>query len=140
MRSLDFDSGIRTFAVNGDEGNVLKINVADANMMSRYENAKERLAEIAARFKESEEKPLSEVLALGDRELRSLIDHIFGEGTSAHAFGEVNCLSVVSGGRFLFEAFLEALTPEIMREAESFAAARAERYTSEVVGGGSDGK
>lgn len=136
MRSLDFDSGIRTFAVNGDECNLLKINVADANMMTRYESARERLDGIAAQFRESGDKPLSEMLSLGDRELRSLIDHIFGEGTSEHAFGRANCLSVVSGGKFLFEAFLEALTPEIMREVESFAAARAERYTSEVIGGG----
>lgn len=136
MRSLDFDNGIRTFAINGDESNVIRVSVSDANMMTRYENAKTRLDEIAEKFRESDEggDSLAEALTLGDRELRSVIDCIFGDGTSEHAFGGVNCLSAVSGGRFLFEAFLEALIPEIAREVESFAAARAERYTAEVIG------
>ena len=45
MQSLNFDEGIKSFAINGDESRVIRFNPADPDMMTRYYKALQMLKE-----------------------------------------------------------------------------------------------
>lgn len=121
MKSISFDDGFRSYAINGDESRVIRINVTDLNTKKRFDEALEvidrKIDEIKAMG--DDEKKLVEA----DRVIRGQLDHVFGEGTCETAFGKTNVLSAVSGGRLIIEGFLDALMPVIMADMKSAAAA-----------------
>ena len=52
MQSINFDKGYKTYAVNEDESNVVKINVADLNMKFRIEELPSRIALLEEKYKD----------------------------------------------------------------------------------------
>ena len=46
MQSINFDTGYKTYAVNGDESNVIRINVADLSIKSRIKEMYARIADL----------------------------------------------------------------------------------------------
>lgn len=110
MKSINYSTGYKTYALNGDEDNVIRINVSDFNILKR---AKEVQAFIDTL---GDFEPTPETLAELDAKLREKINYVFGTDVSSAAFGAVNCLSPVDDGRFLFQAFLEATIPVITED------------------------
>ena len=45
MQSINFDEGIKTFSINGDEARVIRINPGDLNLLIRSEEAQKHIAE-----------------------------------------------------------------------------------------------
>lgn len=113
MKSINFDSGIREYAINGDENNVLRIAVTDLNLGKRIENMLEKLEEIAEKYKDSEISP--DTLYNLDIEVKAMLDEALGEGTSS-IFKGVNVCSPVGNGEFMIKGFLDALSEIIMEE------------------------
>lgn len=133
MQTLSFDSGIKHYAVNGDEGCIISVNTADLNLPVRYAEMMPKINALADEMKSSD--PVPELIADYDRRFRELLNGIFGSDVCTPAFGCVNCLSPVGDGKLLFEAFLEAFVPLIGKdigERLEAANARMDKYISRV--------
>ena len=51
MQSINFDEGIKTFSINGDEARVIRINPGDLNLLVRSEEAQKHIAEYQEQIK-----------------------------------------------------------------------------------------
>jgi len=136
MRSINFDDGCRTYAINGDENRVIRVNVTDLNALERFGRATEKMDELIADSRGEDVTP--EKLAELDHIIREQFDLIFGEGMCETVFGRVNILSAVTDGRMLIESFLDAFLPVIREDIAAAAQASNERvnkYIEPVVNG-----
>lgn len=112
MKSINFDTGARHYAINGDENNTVSININDINLFGRIQKAKEIFDPILARLDAEEVTP--ELYREVDAEIKKKLDYIFGTDLSSHVFGDVNCLSCLDDGRLLFVSFFEAFSQVIL--------------------------
>jgi len=131
--NISFATNEKEYIINGDENRVIRVNVADVNTMKRYEEATEKIEDL----KNVPRTP--EGLAELDRQVREQLNYTFGTDICTAAFGDVNLLSPVEGGKMLFEAFLEAFLPQYKKDAESVLGAakirlndKAELYAGQV--------
>lgn len=108
MKSINFDEGYKTYAVNGDKSRVVKIKTGDFNLLKRVEAA---MTEIESLKEKYSGKPDENTMIEFDSSVRQLIDKAFDSEVCAAAFGNANICTVVSGGKLLFEAFFEAFMP-----------------------------
>ena len=139
MRSLNFNTGIKEFDINGDKNKIIRIDTTDINLGQRIEKAQKELEKIAKKYEivvksgKLEKKPF-EVMTKYDKLVREQIDYMFDSPVSEIVFGNTNSLSVC-GGNPLFENFLNAILPEIendINEEQKNSAKRIEKYTSQV--------
>ena len=130
MRSINFDDGYRTYAINGDESRVIRVNVTDLNALERFNTAVEEIDRLIADSKGEDATP--EKLVELDRIIREQFDHIFGEGMCKTVFGCVNILSAVTDGRMLIESFLDAFLPVIREDIAAAAQASGERVNKYI--------
>ncbi len=114
MKSINFNTGVKRYILNGDENNVVSINVGDLNLMKRIKDASDVFDDILSRLDREENTP--EILAEIDEEMKKELDRVFGTDISAHAFGGVNCLSPLDDGNLLFMSFFEAFTPVVIED------------------------
>lgn len=117
MQSINFDTGYKTYTINGDENNVIRVNLADPNLIKRIETA---MSDIE-KFKNSitNDTTLPEVYEKFDKLVKDKIDFSFGVGTSKAVFGDLNCLAVANDkGECIFETFLAAILPAIQADME----------------------
>lgn len=138
MQSINFSTGIKEYAVNGDENNVIRINVSDLNISKRYQEASEKIEKLAEKYK-NVSKPTPEQLAEADKEVRTQLNYVFDSDVCTPAFGNTNCFSPVADGHFLFEAFMEAFLPLIQQDMQATANAskihignKTEKYTEHL--------
>lgn len=115
MKSINFSTGIREYAVNGDESNTIRVNLSDLNIMKRAEEAMKNASELQEKYG-GIKKPTPEQLADMDTEIRRQFNYAFGTDICTPAFGEMNCLSPVGEGKPLFEAFFDAFLPLIKED------------------------
>lgn len=118
MKSLNFKSALKTFAVNGDESNVISVNTADVGIFERAAKAKSFLADVknkAEKVKNGDGKNAIEVISELDRQVREQLNYIFGTDVSTPAFGTMNCLTFVDGVP-VFVGFLNVLLDEITED------------------------
>lgn len=139
MRSLNFNTGIKEFYINGDESRIIRIDTTDVNLGMRIDNCRKELRKLAKKYEtlaktgKVEEKPF-DIIDEYDKEVRNKIDEMFDSPVSEIAFGKTNCLSVC-GGNMLFENFLNAILPEIEKdisEEQKISQKRINKYTSQV--------
>lgn len=131
MNSLNFDSGVKEYAINDDPNRIIRVNPSDFGIVARAKKAKEALDKL--RIDPGEER-LDEALDAMDKAVREQIDAIFGEGTSQIAFGDVNCTSLANGNP-IFLNFLNAIIPEVekaVEEEKKKSDAKIQKYTSRV--------
>lgn len=115
MESLNFKSALKTYAVNGDESNVIKVNTADVGIFERAAKAKSFLEDVknkADEVKNGDGKNAIEIISELDKQVREQLNYIFGTDVSTPAFGTMNCLTFVDGVP-VFVGFLNALLDEI---------------------------
>lgn len=139
MRSLNFNTGVKEFDINGDKSRILKVNTSDVQILKR---AKEKEQEINRIVKECEnvndDISLDEEIELMDKldkEVRPIIDYIFDTNASEIAFGNTGCVSIVENGFPLFWNFMQALLTEVEKDVEKNykkATTNIEKYTSQV--------
>lgn len=108
MKSINFDEGYKSYAVNGDENRVIKVKVADPNLIKRINSA---LTEIESLKEKFSGKPDENTLIEFDGSVRQLIDKAFDSDICANDFGNANLCAVVGSGKLLFESFFEAFLP-----------------------------
>lgn len=115
MKSLNFKSALKTYAINGDESNVIKVNTADVGIFERAAKAQNFLADVRSKAEEIEngdKKNAIEVISELDKQVREQLNFIFGTDVSTPAFGTMNCMTFVDGVP-VFVGFLNALLDEI---------------------------
>ena len=122
MQSINFSTTKKKYAINGDENNTIEIDVSDLNLIKRFEKATPKIDKLSEKFKNINE-PTVEQLEEADGELRELLNEVFESDVCTPAFGNVNCLSPVANGKFLFEAFVEALMSMIKQDIKATAQA-----------------
>lgn len=122
MKSINFNTGIwREYAINGDENNTIRVNIADPNLFKRMEEVSKQARAIFDRLK-ADHSP--QTLAEADTELRGVLDHVFGVGFSDKVFGMSSIFTPVGDGdTFLIAAFLEAFGAVLGEDADSYRAA-----------------
>ena len=125
MKSINFNTGIKTYAVNGDEKNVISINVNDINLLKRIKDAEEIFEPYLARLNNEPRTP--ELMADVDAQIKEKLNYIFGTDISEHAFGGVNSLSPLEDGRLLFASFFEAFAPVVIEDINASTASFAEK-------------
>lgn len=117
MKSINFNSGIKTYAVNGDESNVIKVNISDINIAQRIKETEEKIDKIGV---EIDNGVTAEQLSAYDKEIKALINYTFGTDICTPAFGNANVFSITEEGKFLFEAFFEAFVPIITEDIQNY--------------------
>lgn len=108
MKSINFDEGYKTYAVNGDENRVIRIKITDLNLLKRCETA---MSEIESLKEKSKGRSDENTMVEFDKNVRRIIDKAFDSDICANAFGDANICTVVKDGKLLFEAFFEAFIP-----------------------------
>lgn len=124
MKSINFSTGIwREYAVNGDETNTVRVNIADPNLEKRMNEVDAAAHEWFERLK-TDHSP--QTLFEADEALRIMLDKVFGTPISAKAFGETNIFTPVGeDGDFLFTAFCKAFGELLAEDAKAYAEAHA---------------
>ncbi len=131
MQSINFDTGYKTYTINGDENNVIRVNLADPNLRKRMETALRDIDDFKNSIKS--DTTLPEVYEKFDDLVKSKIDFAFGEGTSKAVFGNLNCLTPVNDkGECVFETFFAAILPVIKRDMEQ-AIKNQDKHISDMV-------
>jgi hypothetical protein len=114
MKSINFNTGIKQYAVNGDEGNPVSINISDLNLYKRIRDSENAFDPILAKLDAEENTP--ELFAEVDKAVKDKLDYIFDTNISEKVFGETNCLSPLEDGNLLFMAFLDAFVPVVLED------------------------
>lgn len=115
MKSINFNTGVKTYVLNGDESNTIQINVTDVNIASRLEKCQKQIDEIGAELS-AMKNPTPEQLAGYDERIKKLLDFAFGADISSHAFGDASCLSPLPDGSLLLFAFMDAFVPAVLED------------------------
>lgn len=131
MKSINFNTGIKQYAVNGDESNPVSINISDLNLYKRIRDSENAFDPILARLDEEENTP--ELFAEVDKAVKDKLDYIFGTNLSEKVFGGTNCLSPLDDGNLLFMAFFEAFVPMVLEDMkkskQSFEAGKDDKFS-----------
>ncbi len=127
MRSINFDGGYKTYAINGDENCTIKIQVTDFNLPKRINDA---LTEIEGVVEKAKGNRSDEDMASFDTEIRATINKVFGSDICTPAFGIANVCSIASNGEPIFYNFFNALLPIVKEDIET--AAKAAEVRPEV--------
>ncbi len=114
MKSINFNSGIKEYIINGDERKVISINVADIGLSQRFNETQKQVDDIINSLGNA---PTPDELKQADKQLREKLDYALGSNVADTAFGSTNCLSVV-GGDFMITNFLRALIPIVTQDIE----------------------
>ena len=142
MNSLNFDEGYTELAINGDESRILRLNLADSDLIVRFYDAMNELEKIATEVNEiklrndGSAKDFEKIEILKDltNKVREKIDYALNTNACEIAFGNQSPLSLVKG-KYLFEGFLDALKPFIEKEIKKqseLSKKRIEKYTKRV--------
>lgn len=122
MQSINFNTGYKTYALNGDENNVIRVNVTDLNIAKRFIDTQKTIGEIIDRFMNIEH-PTPADLYNADQQVREQLNYALGSDVSTAAFGTANCLSPTVSGKILIEEFMDVFMPVVTRDIQSAAAA-----------------
>ena len=144
MRRINFDDGLKSFAINGDESRVIRFNPGDLNMKVRAKEATKRISEWQAEIKDiklnadgtpvNSDEGTADVLENFDAMLRHELNYIFNADVYDIVFDGQSPLCIVGKDKyFLFEAFLFPAMQIIEEEIDAFARdsqARMDKYTA----------
>ena len=121
MQSINFNSGFKEYAINGDESKTIKVNVSDMNLPKRIAEVEKIFTDLSDKYKDENRNLTADELYDIDKTVREKINYAFGSDICTNAFGDTNCLSFVSNGDMLFEAFFNAFLPVIKAGMEKVA-------------------
>ena len=134
MKSINFNQNIKTYAINGDENNVVKLNTSDYGIFTRAEEMQTKFVELSKEATQAENESNFEKLKKVEKDVRNALDYIFNTDVCTPAFGKTNCLSPCNGS-FIFmnflEAMLEVLKEDMVQESKKFEA-NVSKYTKQL--------
>ena len=147
MQSLNFDDGLKSFAIYGDESRVIRFNPRDPDLIIRYNEAKkmlqnmntEKLAEIKLDTNGNIQKDAyddfedaAQALKETNNVIRDALKLIFSTDVYDTVFAGRSPFAGADDGRFVFETFMDAVRPVLESGIAEYRAAsekRMEKYT-----------
>lgn len=131
MQSLNFDDGLKSFAINGDESRVIRFNPADPGLIERYQEALQLIE--AAQNDLTKDLPLNpNGTPTGGTEenvrivkevggvIREALKLMFNSDVYDTVFAGQSPLAATTGGKYLFEVFMESLLPIFEKEIKEY--------------------
>ena len=121
MQNIQFDSGIRTYRINGE--GILRFNPGDPNVYARFLEAVEKLKEAEKELTEqaetAQDAQIVELVAKADRKMKEILNWVFGADND---FGQilkgVNLLAVADNGESVVTNLFAALEPVLIAGAK----------------------
>ncbi len=121
MQNIQFDSGIRTYRINGE--GILRFNPGDPNVYARFLEAVEKLKEAEKELTEqaetAQDAQIVELVAKADRKMKEILNWVFGADND---FGQilkgVNLLAVADNGESVITNLFAALEPVLIAGAK----------------------
>lgn len=134
--NINFDDGFKRVVINGDEDRVIKWNPSDMNLLDRLMNLMEwiegdlqdRIIELGVDDISDLDKYSTGSITELSEEVCEQIDKAFGPGTSQAAFQGANPISPTPSGTFIFENFIESITPLVKDSVDEYEKASS-KYT-----------
>ena len=126
MKRIELDAGIEEFSIAG--GGVLRFNPCDPNLYARFLEAEQALQELEKKLSRQAEsgEDLLQLTVQADREVKDLLNRVFGCGNDFHAaLGGVNLLAVTADGRRVSQTLFAALEEILTEGAARFAGEKA---------------
>ena len=115
MKSINFDEGYKEYKINGDDNRVIRIRIADPNMLSRFNTASNKMDELQKKYADANPEDMANI----DAELRTLLNDVFQTDICTPAFGEASLMTITSTGKPLYQAFFEVFIPEFKADIEA---------------------
>lgn len=137
MQNLEFDTGLVSFSINGDEGKTISFCPGDLFFMERVEAtyAKIQAAHIKAQKMQEvancDEKKIREYKRQADAEIRTLLDGLFDAPVS-DMIAPGRAIYALAGPRPLWFNFMMAVIEACVSAAESADAAEATSIETDV--------
>ena len=133
MENIQFDSGIRTYRINGD--GILRFHPGDPNVYARFMEGADKLRQVESSLAGLEAQQVLPALQAADRQMKEILGWIFGPGNDfGEILGGVNLLAVAQNGERVVTNLFAALEPVLVAGAEACAgdAARAARQKAQA--------
>ena len=102
MASLNFDTGVKTFDINGDPERTISFAPSDGAFVRRLYGSMETLDALQTKYQSkvinaADPTSLLDEVDAADKEVRAVVDAVFGAPVSNSVFGDMNCCGVASG-------------------------------------------
>lgn len=131
---LNFEDGVETLKINGDENKILKFNPTSMMLLKNIEKANAEIVSEIERLDADETLNSENKFEMMDTFVKAKIDGIFGAGTSEMVFGSDYSIVTVKGN-YVYENFLIAImnymTVRIKEETE-LSQKRVQEYTKKA--------
>lgn len=145
MQNIVLDDGYKEFSINNDLNRVIRFNPADYGLLERFNKARNIMQEevnkilddvnLKSNGEASDElEEAANIISNVNKVINEQIDYIFDSEVSHIVFGNQSPISTVKG-KFLFERFLDAVSPLMEKEIKAEQAASQKRigkYTKQV--------
>ena len=130
MEKIQFDSGIRSYRING--AGILRFNPGDPNLYSRFLEAVEKLKEVEAELTRQAEAAegvqIVKLMKQADEKMKEILGWVFGPDNNFHALlGGVNLLAIADNGERVVTNLFAALEPVLVEGAKRCAGQQAEK-------------
>ena len=127
MKKIKLDTGVTAVALGSG---TLRFHPADPNLYVRFQEAVEKLQsvenELVAKAADADGQTVARLLSDADRQMKNLLDWVFGPGNDFDALLEgVNLLAVASTGERVVTNLFAALEPILVDGAKKCAATMA---------------
>ena len=127
MKKIKLDTGITTVALGSG---MLRFHPADPNLYVRFQEAVDKLqaveTELVARATDADGQTVARLLAEADRQMKELLNWVFGPGNDFDALLDgVNLLAVAANGERVVTNLFAALEPILVDGAKKCAASMA---------------
>lgn len=116
MSSLSFETGIKTFDINGDPERTISFNPSDFNFIHGLYTAYTELDALQKKYQlkvdkldDGDVEKMLKTVHAADMEIRGIIDKAFEPGASEKAFGKQSTFAITTDGCPLWAGFLLAV-------------------------------
>ena len=127
MENIQFDSGLRSYRVNG--GELLRFNPGDPNLYARFLESVDKLKAVEAELSGEELSGAEETLKLlsrADGKMKDILNWVFGSHNDFHRILQgINLLAVAENGERVVTNLFAALEPVLIAGARECAARQA---------------
>lgn len=128
MEKIQFDSGIRSYRING--AGILRFNPCDPNVYGRFLEAVEKLQaveeELSKQPEQIGEQDIVKALTAADEKMKGILNWVFGgDNDFQKLLGGVNLLAVAENGQRVVTNLFAALEPVLVEGAKRCAGEQA---------------
>ncbi len=123
MEKLQFDSGLRSYCING--GEVLRFNPCDPNLYARFLESVEKLKAVEAELTRQaapetvQGEEIVQLMYQADAKMKSILNWVFGGDNDFHKIlQDINLLAVAENGERVVTNLFAALEPVLVEGAK----------------------